>query len=273
MIGYFAKHPTAANILMFIIILLGMTALPTLNKETFPEIQTNQVRVMVPYPGASPAEVEEGICNRLEDATDGISFLEEQRCESRDNLGTLTLDMQEEGDIQKFIDDVNSAVDGITDFPDNAEEPVVEELGRTEPVVSVAINAELTQPELKALAEYYRDRLLVLPDIPIVKVTGFSTHQLSVLVDPESLRQYQLSIEDIANLIKAQSIDLPAGTLDADERSYQIRFENERRTVNELADLIVLSEDPGQSASAFRSVHHVMHLGRYRPISDFRRKE
>ncbi len=245
MIGYFAKHPTAANILMFIILLLGMTALPTLNKETFPEIKTNQVRVSVPYLGASPGDVEEGICNRLEDATDGISFLEEQRCEARDNLGTLTLDMQEEGDIQKFIDDVNSAVDGITDFPDNSEEPVVEELGRTEPVVSVAINADLTQPELKGLAEYYRNRLLVLSDVPIVTVTGFSTHELSVLVDAEMLRQYQLSIEDIANLIKAQSIDMPAGTLDADERSYQIRFENERRSVDELADLIILDNVRG----------------------------
>ncbi|MEE9521097.1 MAG: efflux RND transporter permease subunit, partial [Dehalococcoidales bacterium] len=179
MIRYFASHQTAANILMFVILLSGLLVLPTLNKETFPEIDTNQVKVTVVYPGASTNEVEEGICNRLEDATDGISFLEEQRCEARDNIGSLTLDMQEAGNIQKFLDDVNAAVDGITDFPDNAEEPVVEELGRTKPVVSVAINADLAQPELKALAEYYRDRLLVLPEIPIVTVSGFSTHQLS----------------------------------------------------------------------------------------------
>jgi multidrug efflux pump subunit AcrB len=245
MIRYFASHQTAANILMFVILLSGLLVLPTLNKETFPDIDTNQVKVTVVYPGASTNEVEEGICNRLEDATDGISFLEEQRCEARDNIGSLTLDMQEAGNIQKFLDDVNAAVDGITDFPNNAEEPVVEELGRTKPVVSVAINADLAQPELKALAEYYRDRLLVLPEIPIVTVSGFSTHQLSVLIKPESLRQYQLSIEDIANRIKSQSIDMPAGTMDTDERSYQIRFLNERRTVDELADLIVLENDDG----------------------------
>ena len=245
MIRYFASHQTAANILMFVILLCGLLVLPTLNKETFPEIDTNQVKVTVVYLGASTNEVEEGICNRLEDATDVISFLEEQRCEARDNIGSLTLDMQEAGNIQKFLDDVNAAVDGITDFPDNAEEPVVEELGRTKPVVSVAINADLAQPELKALAEYYRDRLLVLPEIPIVTVSGFSTHQLSILIKPESLRQYQLSIEDIANRIKSQSMDMPAGTMDTDERSYQIRFLNERRTVDELADLIVLENDDG----------------------------
>ncbi|MDX2478472.1 MAG: efflux RND transporter permease subunit, partial [Gammaproteobacteria bacterium] len=245
MIRYFASHQTAANILMFIIVLSGFLVLPTLNKETFPQIDTNKIKVTVAYPGASTGEVEEGICNRLEDATDGISFMEEQRCEARDNIGILTLDMQEEGNIQHFLNDVNAAVDGITDFPDNAEEPVVEELGRTKPVVSVAINADLAQPELKALAEYYRDRLLALPETPIVTVSGFSTHQLSVLIKPESLRQYQLSIEDIANRIKSQSIDMPAGILDSDERSYQIRFSNERRTVNELADLIILDNVNG----------------------------
>ena len=245
MIRYFASHQTAANILMFVILIAGLLVLPTLTKETFPEINTNKVKVTVIYPGASTSEVEEGICNRLEDATDGISFLDEQRCEARDNVGSLTLDMQEAGNLRQFLDDVNAAVDGISDFPDNTEEPVVEELGRTKPVVSVAINADLAQPELKALAEYYRIRMLAHADIPIVTVSGFSTHQLSVLIKPESLRQYQLSIEDIANRIKNQSIDMPAGTMDTDERSYQIRFMNERRTVNELADLIILENING----------------------------
>lgn len=245
MIRYFAAHPTAANIMMFVIIVLGLVALPSLNKETFPEIKLNKVQVSVPYPGAAPTEVEEGICNRLEDATDGISFLEEQICEARDNIGVLTLEMQEVGNLQQFIDDVNSAVDGITDFPDDAEEPVVEELGRTKPVVSVAINADLTQPELKALAEHYRNQLLALPDIPIVTVTGFSTHQLSVLVKPETLRQYQLSIENIAKLIRDQAIDLPAGNLESSQQTYQIRFANQRTTEIELADLVILDTDDG----------------------------
>jgi len=245
MIRYFASHQTAANILMFMILMAGLLVLPTLTKETFPEIDTNKVSVTVVYPGASTSEVEEGICNRLEDATDGISFLEEQRCEARDNIGSMILSMQESGIIGQFLDDVNAVVDSITDFPDNAEKPVVEELGRTKPVVSVAINADLAQPELKALAEYYRDRMLALTEIPIVTVSGFSTHQLSVLIKPETLRQYQLSIEDIANRIKSQSMDVPAGIMETDERSYQIRFLNERRTVDELADLIILENVNG----------------------------
>lgn len=245
MIRYFAAHPTAANILMFIIVLLGISALPGLNKETFPEIKLNQVRVTVAYPGASAAEVEEGICNRLEDSTDGISFLDERSCEARDNIGIMILDMQESGNLQQFIEDINSAVDGISDFPEDSEDPVVDELGRTTPVVSVAINADLSQPELKDLAEYYRDRLLVLPEVPMVDVSGFSTHELSVSIKAEALRRYQLSIQDIANLIQQQAVDLPAGLLEAEQRSYQIRIENERRTIEELADLVILNDEKG----------------------------
>ena len=245
MIRYFAGHPTAANILMMMIILLGLVSLPQLNKETFPEVKLNKVSVTVPYPGASPADVEEGLCNRLEDATDGISFLEEQMCEARDSLATLTLDMQEAGDIKQFVNDVKTAIDGINDFPAKAEDPVVKELGRTETVLSIAITADITMPELKALAEYYRNRLLALPNIPIVTVSGFSKHELSVQIKADAMRQYQLSIQDVANLISAQAIDLPAGILEGDQNSYQIRVENARRTVNELEDLVILDNARG----------------------------
>lgn len=245
MMRYFAGHPTAANILMVAIILLGIVALPTLNKETFPRLKSSKVSVTVPYPGAGPSDVEEGICNRLEDATDGTSFLEEQRCEARDSVGIMTLEMQEAGDIKQFVDDINAAVDSITDFPENVERAVVEELARTDAVVSVAINADLSQSELKALAEHYRNKLLTIPEIPIVTVSGFSTHEYSVLLKPESLRQYQLSVQDIANLISSQAIDLPSGEVETSDRIYQIRFENQRRTVSELADLVVTNNEKG----------------------------
>jgi multidrug efflux pump subunit AcrB len=245
MIRYFAAHPTAANILMFIILLLGVAALPELDKETFPEIKLYKVQVTVNYPGASAAEVEEGICNRLEDNTDGISFLEERSCQARDNVAIMVLEMQETGNLQQFIDDVNSAVDGITDFPDDAEDPLIDELGRTSAVVSVAISAQLSPPELKALAEHYRDRLLALPEIPMVEVSGFSTHELSVRVKAETLRRYRLSVQDIADLIQQQAVDLPAGILETDQRWYQIRVENQRRSVAELTDLVVLNDARG----------------------------
>lgn len=244
-IRYFAAHPTAANILMMVIVLLGLATLPTLNKETFPQLKASLVSVSVPYPGASPSEVEEGICQRLEDATDGISFLKEQRCTAHDGVGTLVAEMQEAGDIKQFKDDVQAAVDLISDFPADIEKITVKELGRTDAVLTVAVSAPLPPTELKALTEYYREQLLANPHIPIAEVDGFSQHEYSIEVKPEALRQYQLSIQDVANLIRNQSLDTPIGTLEADERSYQLRFENLRRTAEELADLEIRNTAQG----------------------------
>ena len=246
MIRYFTKHPTVANILMLAIIAIGIVSLQHLNKESFPVLKPSKVQVSMLYPGASPADVEEGICNPLEDATDGISFLKEQLCDARDNIGIFTLEMQEQGNIQLFTDDIKSAIDGIQNFPDNVEDPIIKQLGLISPVVSVAITADdLSASELKNLADYYRDKMLANPKIPIVTIDGFSTHQLQVLIKADTLLKYQLSVQDIANLIATQALELPAGTLESNQSDYQIRFDNARKTADELADLVILKSAKG----------------------------
>lgn len=245
MIRYFAVHPTAANILMVVIILMGLATLPSLNRETFPDIVNRNVQVTVPYPGAGPLEVEEGVCNPLEDATDGINYLREQKCIAKDNTAIFTVEMDESGNMDMFINDIKSAVDAITNFPVDVENPVVEQLGRTQAVVSVAVASELNRSELKQLAEYYRTRLLQLPEVKIVDINGFSTHEFKISVKPEVLAQYSLSIEDIAHLIRQQSIDLPAGAIKSHHKTYQIRFENARRTIYELENLVIAYSDLG----------------------------
>lgn len=246
MIKYFIKHPTAGNILMMAIIAIGIASLARLNKESFPLLKPSKVQVKMIYPGANPNDVEDAICNRMEDATDGISFLKEQVCDARDNIAIFTLEMQEAGDIENFYNDIKAAVDGVQDFPDETEDPSIVELGRVSPVANVAITSKgLTNAELKALTEEYRDKLLANPKIPIVTVGGFSTHQLQVLIDPNVLLKYKLSVQDIANLIATQGIDLPAGLLEADEKSYQIRFDNIRKTAKELSDLVIMNTKGG----------------------------
>ncbi|PCI48490.1 MAG: acriflavin resistance protein, partial [Alphaproteobacteria bacterium] len=166
MIRYFAAHPTISNILMMAIIAIGLNSLWSLNKESFPLIKPSKIQVTVAYPGASPADVEDGICNPLEDATDGISFLKEQECDARDNMAIFTLEMQEAGNIREFADDINTEIDAIQNFPDNIEDPVIKQLGRINAVANIALTSvKLTLSELKTLAEYYRDRLIAMPEI------------------------------------------------------------------------------------------------------------
>ncbi|OQK18405.1 acriflavin resistance protein [Methyloprofundus sedimenti] len=246
MIRYFAAHPTISNILMMAIIAIGFNSLKSLNKESFPLLKPSKVQVTVAYPGASPADVEDGICNPLEDATDGISFLKEQECDARDNVAIFTLEMQEAGNMREFTDDIKTEIDAIQNFPENIEEPVIKQLGRINPVANIAITSDkLTATELKALAEYYRDRLIAMPQIPIVSMDGFSTHQLQVLIRPDTQQKYNLSIQNIADLISAQALELPAGTLEDSEISYQIHFDNIRKTTDELEDLTIINMPEG----------------------------
>jgi len=245
-IRYFIKHPTAGNILMMAIIAIGLASLASLNKESFPQLKPSKVQLTMAYPGANPADVEDAICNRLEDATDGISFLKEQICDARDNMAIFTLEMQEAGAIDAFYDDIKSAIDGIADFPDATEDPTIKQLGRVSRVASIAVTSEnLTRSELKALTESYRDKLMANSQIPIVSTAGFSTHQLQVLIHPDTQIKYQLGVQDIANLISAQAIELPAGTIEGSETSYQIRFDNARKTAAELMDLVILNSPEG----------------------------
>jgi HAE1 family hydrophobic/amphiphilic exporter-1 len=245
MIKFFAGHKTAANILMFALIAMGLAVLPTLKMETFPEVKSYEVQVSVAYPGAAPSDVEEGICIPLERATDGISFLDEKRCEAKDNVGLMTLKMVEAGDMPQFIEDVKSAVDGIDNFPADIEEPVTKELGRTDPVVSIAISGDLPRPALKELAEDMRRRAQRVPGIPLVEVQGFSDRQLRVEVSMSTMEQYGLSVLDIADRIKRQGVDLPAGIIEAEAQEVQLRFTDLRRTVDELGNLVVVGGAEG----------------------------
>ncbi|AZZ90721.1 efflux RND transporter permease subunit [Hahella sp. KA22] len=240
MIRFFATHPTAANLLMGFFMFIGVMTLPQIKRETFPEIKSYEVEVKVAYPGATPTDIELSVCKPLEEAVEGVSFMEEVRCEARNSMGLMTLKMLEDGDFDDFIDDVKSAVDEISSLPDQSEEPVVKELGRTQNVVTIALTADLPRSELKTLAEEVKQRILRNPDIPLVDIQGFSDRQFQIQAPESNLRQYGLSLQDIANLVAKQDVDLPAGDVKTDYRDYQIRFSDEKRTVTDLENLVVL---------------------------------
>ncbi len=150
MIRYFASHPTAANLLMVALIIAGLAASPLLQRETFPRIQPRKVEVTVINTGARAEDVEEAICQRIEDAVDGIDNVSETTCEAREGRARAVVEMTEGGDLDRFTTDVRTEVDAITEFPDQAEEPVVKQLGRTDFVASVAVTGPSSKPDLKA---------------------------------------------------------------------------------------------------------------------------
>ncbi len=227
--------------------ILGLTALPGLQRETLPEIQNDKVQIQLIYRGATAEDVEDAVCRRLEDAIEGITDLDELRCESREGVGTATAVMREGADMMRFLDDVKSEVDAIDDFPDQVEPPVITELGRTEPVISLAVTGPQNPVDLKAYAEDLKDRILADTEVAEVSVVGFSDHHIRIEVPAWRLRQYGLSAQDIADVVGWQSLGSPAGRLEGGAEDLLLRFDDQRKRAEDFRDLVVISGGRGAS--------------------------
>ena len=245
MIRYFAGHPTIGNLLMLALLGAGLMALPNLQRETFPARPLDEVETRVNYPAASADEVEDAICRRLEDAIDTVNDVEELRCEAREGGATAVATMREDGDIDRFLNEIKTEVETIDDFPERVEKPSFRQLGRNDFVAAVAVTGPMRASDLKAYVEDMKERLSQLPEISQVQVRGFSDHQIRIEIPALTLRQFAVSVSDIANVVGRQSIDLPVGTLQTREQDVVVRFADERRSVQDFQDLVVVGAKSG----------------------------
>jgi multidrug efflux pump subunit AcrB len=239
MIAFFTRHPTAANLLMISLIILGLKALPDIKRETFPEFTPLYVVASIVYPGASPQEVEESLCVRMEDAVDGLANIIEKRCEALEGSAKLTLKLNDKADLGRMTFDVQTQINAINDFPNEIESPIVQELNRNDKVVDIAISAPLPSPELKAYSESLKRKLQQDYDVDLVEVSGFSAHEFRIELDLHALRQMGLSVSDIANQVSLQNIKLPSGSIETDEKEFLIRFEGQSNRIETLANMVV----------------------------------
>ncbi|TCO68533.1 efflux RND transporter permease subunit [Rhodovulum euryhalinum] len=245
MIQLFVRHPTAANILMLAIVAMGLAAAPGLQRDTFPVIPPSEVEVRIPYPGASPAEVERGICMVAEDPIRAVDDLAELTCEARDNLAVLTAEMVEGRDMTAFADNVKSAVEGVTAYPAEAEAPVTRIIERAASVATIAVTGPADPQTLFAYADGLAERLMRDPMISQATVSGFSGREIAVEISNTALRTYGLTIPDVVTALQRSSLDRPAGTLEGGDAETVVRFVGERRTALEVADLPLVSSALG----------------------------
>ncbi len=245
MIRYFSDHPTAANLLMVAILALGLNALPRLQRDTFPLTPATDVEIRAAYPGATPAEVEESVCQRLEESLDSVSGMKELRCDSRENLAIATAVRLESTDMGQFYDDVKSQVEAISSFPTKVERPSVTKLERTASVASLAITGNTSEAGLLAYASAVKDRLQRDPRIAQVQLSGFSDRSVVIEVSQQALQRHNLSLSDVQAALLRQSLDLPGGILATSGGDWIVRFNEQRRTPREFADLLILSSKNG----------------------------
>jgi HAE1 family hydrophobic/amphiphilic exporter-1 len=245
MIRYFARHPTAANLVMIALMVGGLLAAPNLHRETFPRILPSKVEIQVLNPGTRAEDVEEAICQRIEDALDGIDNVDEVTCEAHEGRAQAVVRMDEGADFTRFTTDVRTEIDAITDFPDQAEDPVVKQLGRTDFVATVVVTGVASKPDLKAYAENLKKRMLRHGGIPKIEIKGFSDHHIRIELPDAVIRQYGISISDVARAIQRQSLDLPSGTLQTRDQDLLIRVADERKTPDDFRDVIVVAAAGG----------------------------
>ncbi len=244
MISFFARHPTGANLLMLVFLIAGALSLPHILKETQPDFAPTEVEIRIRYPGATAREVEEVICQRVENAIDGINYVKEIRADARENLAAIVVEMSAAGDIQTFIRDIETGIDAIDDFPKEVEPPVIQELGKTDPVLSVLVSGPMELPDLKAYCEDVKDRLQEA-GVSLVTIHGFSDHQLRVSLSDADLRKTNLSAARVAERIAAQSKDIPLGILETREKEILLRYVDQRRTVASLENLVIMAIPEG----------------------------
>lgn len=256
MIEFFAKHPTAANLLMVIMIAVGLLSIGGIRRETFPDAAPTKVEVSVLFPGATPEEVDESIVQRLEEELDGVQFLKEMKSVSLSNVGSTTLEMSDGGNYVTFRNEIDNAVASIDDFPADAEPPVVTRLGTREPVLDILVEGSMEPGKLKAFCERFKDRLLTSNQISDIEVSGFSDRMLRVELSREALLRYGLSPTSVAGAIASQSIDLPSGRIEAAETTL-VRVQEEKSTPRELEDLVVAGV-PGSAEIRIRDVGRVI---------------
>ena len=223
LITWFVDNPVAANLLMFILVAAGLLALKDVRKEEFPNIETPIVTVAVPYRGAAPAEVESGVCTRVEESISGIEGIEKIRTTAAEGRCTVMVEVDRDADLSKALDDVKAQVNAISTFPANTERPVVSQITMQSLVIQLALHGQTDERSLKFLTDDIRRDLLELPEVSLVQTTYLRPDEISVEVSESILRRHGLTIALVAEAIRRTSIDIPGGTIRAEGGEIRLR--------------------------------------------------
>ena len=239
LIAWFAGNHVAANLLMWFIIVAGLISISTMRKQTTPDFELNWIQVQVPYLGAAPQEVEEGVVIKIEEAIQDIQGIVEINSRASEGSGRVTIEVSREVDINEVLTEVKTRVDAISTFPGLTEKPVIYKVEPDTPVIFVAIHGTIDDFSRKLLAQEIRNDLLTMPEISKVDFYGDRAFEISVEVSEHVLRQYGLTMSEVSEAIRASSVDLPGGTIKTEGGDILLRTEGQVYTGLEYADLVL----------------------------------
>lgn len=244
-LAWMAQNPVLANLLLVVAIAGGLFMVTRVTQEVFPDFELDFVTITVAYPGASPAEVEEGILLAIEEQVRGLDGVKEVSSTASEGMGTVAVEMLLGTNRDRFLADVKSSVDRITTFPLDAERPVVSLLEIKRDVLSLVIYGDESEQALRNLAERVRDELLQNPNITSLELASVRPPEISIEVSREQMRHYGLTMGSVAAAVRAASVELPGGGVKTASGEVLLRTTERRDHGSEFGDIVVLSRPDG----------------------------
>ncbi len=245
LITWFARNSVAANLLMLILLAGGLYTAFTIKKEAQPKIPTNFVTVSMPFLGASPEDVEEGILIKVEEAIQDIEGIEEIVSTARRGSGTVRIEVMAEYDVQDVMNQIKNRVDAISTFPDNTEKPIVSRTTFESRVMFVSVYGEIGERTLKEYAKQARNEIVTLPGVTRAQILGSRPYEISIEVSEYTLQSFDLTLAEVAQAIRRGSLDLPAGTIRSEAGDIQVRTKGQAYVGSDFEDIVVRTNADG----------------------------
>lgn len=244
-IATFATHRVASNLLMFLFILAGLWALKKMNTQFFPNFELEYISIAVPWSGASAEDVERSIIIPMEQELKTLTEVKKMTATARSGSGSIVLELEEGVIVGDVLDRVKQRVESIRNLPDEAERPVIQQIERFSPIANIVIMGSESLPELAMLARQFEDELLGR-GIRKINFVGMPAEEIAIKVPSSTLHETGLSLTEIANRVRQNSTDLPAGTAAKDEVSKQVRSLSQQRTVQGFEEMPLFTDSSGR---------------------------
>ncbi|MFM2178514.1 MAG: hypothetical protein RL015_2612 [Verrucomicrobiota bacterium] len=247
MISWFARNHVASNLLMLAVMAAGAWTLyqDKVPLEVFQDMPSRFISVNVPYPASSPEETEETIVLKIEEAIQQVGGIKHVNSTAGSSGGSVFIEVNEDEDPRRVMDDVKIRVDAIPNFPALAEKPIIQLDDSFHSVITVILSADMAERDLKRLGEQTRDELASLPGISHADITGIRSEEIAIEIPEEQLRKYGLTLETISRAIRENAIDMPAGVVQTEAGDVSLRTRGRAYTGDDYARIPLVTRADG----------------------------
>ncbi|MEO0463446.1 MAG: efflux RND transporter permease subunit [Pseudomonadota bacterium] len=246
-IAFMARNGVASNLLMIAMFVAGLVSFSTIVQEVFPESSLDTIRVSVSYPGATPAEIEQSVVQRIEEAVEAVEGVDTITATAAEGLGTVNVRLETGSDIAAALDEVKAEIDQIQTFPAEADEPDIRELTNRSVVLRIALFGDVSERALKETAFALEDRIASLPEVSYVETSSVRDYQIFIDVPQDQLRALNLSLPQIAAIVGQSSLDRSAGSLDTENEEVRLRTVGQNYDQADFEDIILITTGQGDT--------------------------